>query len=157
MFGALCCQTRSCFMVLAEKQNSETLLKITEKRLKWGSIVTSKCWKAYNCLSEERYQHLTANHSLNLVDPSTFPHKDSFQEIWRKMKRKVLLHGKKRKHCIGYLARSMFCMVHKDPNKRFHQFIGKSAALYNPYEFTKVRIHHLNLHMIFCKLGIPLD
>jgi len=34
-----------------------------------GTRVMSDMWKAYDCLKDEGYSHLTVNHSLNSVDP----------------------------------------------------------------------------------------
>ena len=31
----------------------------------------SDMWKAYDCLQDEGYNHLTVNHSLNFIDPDT--------------------------------------------------------------------------------------
>ena len=36
-----------------------------------GTCVMSDMWKAYNCLKDESYTHLTVNHSLNFLDPDT--------------------------------------------------------------------------------------
>ena len=34
----------------------------------------SDMWKAYDCLQDEGYNHLTVNHSLNFVDPDSLYH-----------------------------------------------------------------------------------
>lgn len=39
-----------------------------------GTMVISDCWKAYNCLEKEGYQHLTVNHSYNFVGPKSKAH-----------------------------------------------------------------------------------
>lgn len=133
VFGGLCRETRTCFMVPVEKRDSETLLNIIKERIQPGSTIISDCWKAYNCLSEHGYKHLTVNHSLNFVDPSTLAHTNNIERLWREAKTKVPLYGRTKKHFAGYLARSVFIMTHKDPNKRFHHFLKEIAALYNPY------------------------
>ena len=50
-------------------RSAGTLLKIIKDRVKPGSTIISDCWRAYDCLESEGYQHLKVNHSLNFVDP----------------------------------------------------------------------------------------
>ena len=87
----------------------------------------------YTLLEVEGYHHQTVNHSENFKDPVTGAHTNTIERMWREVKSKVPLYGRKKKHFVGYLARSMFIMAHKDPNKRFHAFLQEVAALYNPY------------------------
>lgn len=132
VFGGICRQTRRFFMVPVENRTSNTLLAIIKEKILPGTTIISDCWKAYDCLGNEGYQHLTVNHSVNFVDPDTQAHTNTVERLWRDAKRKVPLCGRRKKHFVGYLARTMFIMHHKDPNTRFHQFMGATAALYNP-------------------------
>ena len=121
-------------MVPVEQQDSSTLLTIIKDRILPGTTVISDCWKAYDCLQHEGYHHLTVNHSVNFVDPSNKDiHTNTIERLWRDTKRRVPLYGRRKKHFVGYLARSMFILAIPDPNKRFHTFLEEAAALYNPY------------------------
>lgn len=134
VFGALCRETRDCFMVPVAQRNSNTLLAIIKDRILPGSIIISDCWKAYQCLQDEGYKHLTVNHSINFVDPSDkATHTNNIERLWREAKSNKPLYGRRKKHFADYLARSMFLMAISDPNKRFHIFLQEIASLYNPY------------------------
>lgn len=134
VFGGVCRETRSCFMVPVDKRDSETLLRVIKDKIEPGTTIISDCWKAYNCLSQSGYEHMTVNHSMNFVDPDTQAHTNTVERLWREVKSKVPLFGRRRKHFAGYLARSMFMMAYKNGNKRFHAFLEAAAALYNPTE-----------------------
>lgn len=137
VFGGVCRETRKCFVVPVEKRDSDTLLAVIKDKIEPGTIIISDCWKAYNCLQSEGYRHLTVNHSVNFVvpgDPET--HTNTIERLWREIKSKVPLYGRRNKHFLGYLARSMFIMAHQNPNKRFHAFLQETASLYDPYNPT---------------------
>ncbi|KAK3852955.1 hypothetical protein Pcinc_040477 [Petrolisthes cinctipes] len=131
VFGGICRETKSTFLVPVEKRDKDTLLQIIKDKIEPGSIIISDCWKAYNCLQDEGYQHLTVNHSVNFVDPTTLAHTNTVERLWREVKLKVPLFGRRKKHFLGYLARSMFLMAFEE-EKRFHQFLLEVAALNNP-------------------------
>ena len=121
-------------MVPVEKRDRDTLLQIIKDRILPGSIIISDCWKAYSCLEEEGFRHLTVNHSVNFVDPlDKKTHTNTIERLWREAKAKVPLYGRRKKHFAGYLARSMFLMAYKEENKRFHAFLLEAASLYSPY------------------------
>ena len=91
-------------------------------------------WKAYDCLQDEGYQHLTVNHSLNFVDPDTGAHTQGIENTWWGVKRGMhrtgtskdlfesyLLEYLWRKHYggdpFGYIIKHIAELyeVHKDP------------------------------------------
>ncbi|KAL6460862.1 hypothetical protein MHYP_G00308280 [Metynnis hypsauchen] len=56
---------------LVEKRNRETLMPLIKKHVRKHSIVVSDEWRAYSNLTQEGYQHVKVNHSVNYVDPQT--------------------------------------------------------------------------------------
>lgn len=135
VFGGVCRQTRDCFMVPVERRDSDTLLSVIQERVEPGTTIISDCWKAYSCLSDHGFHHLTVNHSINFVDPSDKSiHTNTVERLWREVKAKVPLYGRRKKHFVGYLARSMFMLAHKEQDKRFHVFLKEVAELYNPFK-----------------------
>lgn len=132
VFGAFCRNTRSCFMVPVENRNRDTLLAIIKDRILPGTTVISDCWKAYDCLESEGFQHLTVNHSYNFVDPETAAHTNTIERQWREVKRRVPMFGRRKHHFVGYLATAMFKMRFPEVKKRFHIFIKEAAKIYPP-------------------------
>ena len=65
---------------------SQTLLPIIRDYIRPGSTVCSDLSKAYNTLSDEGYEHLTVNHSLNFVDPETGAHTQKVERMWKDAK-----------------------------------------------------------------------
>ena len=132
VFGGMSRNTRECFVVPVENRNRETLLAIIKDRIVPGTTVISDCWKAYDCLGSEGFQHLTVSHSLNFVDPETAAHTNTIERQWRELKRRVPMFGRRNHHFVGYLATAMFKMRFPDVTKRFHVFITQAAKLYPP-------------------------
>ena len=58
VFGGICRQS-----------DKGTLLPIIRAHILRGTCVMSDMWKAYDCLKDEGYTHLTVNHSLNFRRP----------------------------------------------------------------------------------------
>ncbi|XP_037780346.1 uncharacterized protein LOC119576777 [Penaeus monodon] len=90
VFGGVCRKSRKFFFVPVQTRDSLTLLKVIKERIHPGTTVISDCWKAYNCLETEGYQHLTVNHSYNFVDPDTKAHTNTIERKWRDAKAKKL-------------------------------------------------------------------
>jgi len=88
VFGGIDCVTKECFAVLVEKRDAATLLPIIQKYILPGTTVVSDLWRAYNCLGNEGYVHLTVNHSINFVDPYTHANTNRVENMWMRAKRR---------------------------------------------------------------------
>ena len=132
MFGTICRNIRSCFVVPVEIRNRDTLLTIIKDRILPGTTIISDCWKSYSALESEGFKHLTVNHSYNFVDPDTGAHTNIIERQWRKLKRKVPVFGRRKRQFVDYLATAMFKMSYRDVKKRFHVFLNEAAKLYLP-------------------------
>ena len=60
-------------------------------------------WKAYDCLRDEGYTHLTVNHSLNFVDPDTGAHTQRIENTWWGIKRSMPRTGTSKDLFQSYL------------------------------------------------------
>ena len=93
VFGGICRQTRQSFMVPVEDRIKNTLLAIVKEKILPGTTIFSDYWRAYDCLSDEGFQHLTVNHSLNFVDPKTKTHTNTIERLWKTTKKKMCRFG----------------------------------------------------------------
>ena len=132
VLGGICRDTREFFVVPVPERNRETLLCVIKDNIYKGTAIISDCWKAYNCLEEERYKHLTMNHSINFVDPTKGAHTNIIERRWRDLKQLGLVpkYGRRKAHFIGYLATAYFKIHHSDPSTRLHYFLQAAASLY---------------------------
>ncbi|KYQ59911.1 hypothetical protein ALC60_01006 [Trachymyrmex zeteki] len=71
IFGGYEQGSKKIFIVPVEDRMEKTLLEIIKKWILPGTTIVSDCWKSYDCLNNEGFQHLTVNHSYNFVDPET--------------------------------------------------------------------------------------
>ncbi|XP_071575579.1 uncharacterized protein [Temnothorax nylanderi] len=85
---------------------------------KRGTTIMSDCWRSYNCLNNEGFQHLTVNHSMNFVDPDTGAHTQHIERVWREVRANIPRYGTRTSHLVGYLAEYLFKRVH-DYEDRF--------------------------------------
>ncbi|KAK9711735.1 ISXO2-like transposase domain [Popillia japonica] len=51
------------------------------------------CWKAYDVLHQEGYEHLKVNHSITFKDPETGAHTNSIESSWRAAKSSMKTSG----------------------------------------------------------------
>ena len=114
------------------QRNAETLLEVIKEYIHEGTTIISDCWKAYNCLDNEGYSHLTVNHSVNFVDPDTRAHTNNIERVWRDAKSLVPKYGQRKYFFVGYLATAYFKLVVEDNSKRLHFFCIAASKLYPP-------------------------
>ena len=128
VFGAICQETKTCFLVPVERRDKDTLLPIICAQILPGTRVMSDLWRAYNCLNDEGYDHLTVNYSLNFVDPDTGAHTQGTENIWWGVKRGLPRTGTSKERFDGYLQDYMWRQQYrKDP---FGNIIKHIADLY---------------------------
>ncbi|CAI6355836.1 unnamed protein product [Macrosiphum euphorbiae] len=128
VFGGYERETGNCFMIPVENRTAETLLVIIKDWIKPGTTIISDCWRAYNTLNNEGYQHLTVNHSLHFKDPETGVHSNTIESSWRHSKASMSNYCRKKAFYAGYLAKFMFtkhCRSHKlDPTAELFKHAG---------------------------------
>ena len=133
VFGGYERGTGRTFMVPVEDRSTDTLLPIIKEWILPGTTIYSDCWRAYNCLGTEGFQHLTVNHSLHFKDPETETHTNAIESSWLAAKTITASSSRRKAHIPGNLARYMFnkrCQqLNLDRTEELFRLAGK---LYNP-------------------------
>ncbi|GFU43807.1 mitotic-spindle organizing protein 2A [Trichonephila clavipes] len=124
-------------MKVVTNRTKEELLSVIKEWVVPGSVIISDCWRAYNCLSHEGYQHLRVNHSLTFKDPETGAHTNSIEGTWSAIKRSLRNHAA---HVEGqfdhYLAEYMWRRRrgHSLDDDVFREFLRAITTLYPSME-----------------------
>ena len=74
---------------ICPQRDKDKFLPIIRAHILPGTCVMSDMWKAYDCLKDEGYSHLTVNHSLNIVDLGTGAHTQRIENTWWEVKRSM--------------------------------------------------------------------
>ena len=95
--------------------------------------IISDCWKAYDTLGREGYEHPRVNHSINFVSQDNPQiHTNRIESTWRHAKESFSIHGRVKAHMPGNLARYMFLKAAKakdiDPTE---EFLRMAAYIYS--------------------------
>jgi len=72
--GGICLETNDIFLALCpeNKRDAETSLDIINRHVNKSSTIITDCWRAYDRLDEQGWQHLTVNHQYNFVGAHCF-------------------------------------------------------------------------------------
>ena len=100
VFGGICRESKECFVVPVNSRDKGTLLPIIQDRILPGTCVMSDLWRAYDCLNDEGFQHLTVNRSLNFVDPDAGAHTQNIENTWWVAKRSLPQTGTDLEICL---------------------------------------------------------
>ncbi|KAI5704940.1 hypothetical protein M8J75_010298 [Diaphorina citri] len=131
-------EEKKIFLVPVEKRDSSTLLQVIQDKIEPGTTIISDCWKAYDCLSDEGFTHLTVNHSFNFVDPDIGAHTQNIERLWREVRSHVPRFGGIEKHFDGYLAEFHFKRAFPKHTTRYHHFFKAMGILYPPAYLERV-------------------
>ena len=130
VLGGICREDEEVCLIPIPSHDKETLLPIIKERIAPGTTILTDCWKSYDCLSEEDFQHLTVNHSLNFVDPNTGCHTQNVELLWWCIKRTLLdtmtRHGQLYLNLAEFLWRNK---RRKSPDI-FKEFLPDAAKYY---------------------------
>ena len=106
VFGRIERGSGECFLVEVEKQDAATLLPLISQHVRPRSTVLSDEWSSYNQLTATTGNiHLTVNHLLHFVDPTTGAYTQSVEGIWscckRMMREEKVMHCTSGPHMLG--------------------------------------------------------
>ncbi|CAC5363308.1 unnamed protein product [Mytilus coruscus] len=133
VFGGIERDSKKSFFATVENRTKETLLKLIKDNIKPGTTIISDCWKAYDCLGSEGFEHLKVNHSVNFVDPETGAHTHTIESTWRALKKSLPKYGTVNSlydtYFSQYCVRKKYIIGSEDP---FIAFITLIKKVYNP-------------------------
>ncbi|XP_071577667.1 uncharacterized protein, partial [Temnothorax nylanderi] len=131
IFGGYERGTKKIFIVPVQDRTEETLLACIKEWILPGTTIMSDCWKSYNCLNNEGFQHLTVNHSYNFVDPETGANTQSIERVWREVRSNIPRYGTREDHVLGYLSEYLFKRAYSRL-ERIENFFDVIAEIYPP-------------------------
>jgi transposase-like protein len=139
VFGGVERESGKLFMVPVEKRDSATLIPLIKEWILPGTTIISDCWRAYTCLKDEDFEHLTVNHSINFKDPDTGAHTNTIEGAWLHAKRSLPKYGTKNHFMTGYLAAHMWRRrVATQGGDPFLSFLDEVKRVYRPDEWNVV-------------------
>ncbi|XP_025264891.1 uncharacterized protein LOC112638075 [Camponotus floridanus] len=127
IFGGFERGTGKAFIVPVKNRTAETLLSVIKQWILPKTTIISDMWRAYDCLNNEGFIHLTVNHSMNFVDPETGAHTQNIERTWREVRANIPRYGTREKHLIGYMAEFFFKRQYKFDDRivSFFEAVGK--------------------------------
>ena len=124
VFGGIERDSKLCFMTTVSDRSAATLIPIIKKFIKPGTTILSDCWKAYSCLKDEGYLHLTVNHSVEFKSKETGACTNTIESSWNAVKKSLPKSGTQKQFYDSYLVE--YCIRKKylkDANDKFKTFI----------------------------------
>jgi len=75
------------------QRDAATLLAIISRNVEAGTTVITDCWKSYNGLDAQVFQHLTVNHSCHFVESDSWANTQKIESSWRALKHRICQGG----------------------------------------------------------------
>ena len=131
VFGGVERGSNKCFFRVVERRDKKTLLDIIKTSTLPGTTIYSDCWKSYNCLADEGFEHLRVNHSLHFKDPESDVHTNAIEGTWSAIKRSIPSRTV-RDQFDSYLADYIWRRAHSDAADLTRAFLEAAANVYPP-------------------------
>ena len=125
------------FMVPVPNRKKETLLPIIQKWIRPGSTIHSDCWRAYACLKDYGYKHLTVNHSKEFRNWENGACTNAIECDWRHAKVSMPSYGVHKGLHAGYLAEFMWKRKYMNEDK-FLSLINCLNVTYHNRSVTSI-------------------
>ena len=71
VFGAIDYETKKIVLIHVGDRQSETLIPLIKMHIKDGSKIHSDCYKSYNSLKSENFEHDTVDHTKFFMNQNT--------------------------------------------------------------------------------------
>ncbi|XP_018406348.1 PREDICTED: uncharacterized protein LOC108782553 [Cyphomyrmex costatus] len=136
IFGGFERESKKIFIMPVENRSEETLLACIKYWIMPGTTIISDCWKSYQCLNNEGFQHLTVNHTYNFVDPDSGAHTQNIERVWREVRANIPRYGRREYHLERYLCEFLFKRAYAKKD-RIENFFDLIAELYPPLSVTE--------------------
>lgn len=132
VFGGFERDSKKIFLVPVPDRSAQTLLQVIQEWILPDTTIVSDCWKSYDTLNDEGFQHFAINHSINYVDPNDATiHTQNIERTWRDIRGGIPRYGRKDAHFVGYLAEFLFKRSITDDGD-IHRFFFEISRLYPP-------------------------
>ncbi|XP_071629481.1 uncharacterized protein [Temnothorax longispinosus] len=131
IFGGYERGSKKIFIVPVQDRTKTTLLACIKKWILPGTTIMSDCWKSYNCLNNEGFQHATVNHSLNFVDPESGAHTQHIERVRREVRGNIPRYGTREDHVLRYLCEFFFKRAYSRL-EQIEKFFEIIAEIYPP-------------------------
>lgn len=133
VFGGIERDSNKCFFEIVDDRTMETLLEIIKQHIKPGTTIITNCWKAYACLKDHGYTHLTVNHSKEFKNPENGACTNKIGSTWHALKLSLPRSGTQKQlydsYFFEYVVRKKYL---NDSNDALLEFLRLVSTIYNP-------------------------
>lgn len=134
VFGVFERGSKKLFLCGIQDRTKETLLAVIKDIILPGTTIISDCSKAYDCLKDEGFEHVSVNRSINFVDPTTGAHTQNIERCWRDVWGSLPRYGRKELHLEGYLCEFLWKRSLPNHLDRLHSFFKMAGSTYYRYD-----------------------
>ncbi len=112
-------------------RDAHNLLAIINKHVEKGTTIMTDCWKSYDGLTADGFNHLTVCHKYNYIDPNTYANTQKIESNWRPLRNRLSSRGVNKEHLADHLCEYLWMRHVKKHNlDPFAELIKAIARIY---------------------------